>query len=342
MRSCDRKWEGEILKRIAVLTSGGDAPGMNAAIRSVVRSGLYYGLSVVGISKGYAGLINGEMAEMDTRSVGDIVQRAGTILRSARSEEFKTEEGRKKAVAQLQKHGIEGLVVIGGDGSFRGAKCLADLGVPTIGIPASIDNDVSCTDYTIGFDTALNSALDAITKIRDTASSHGRVNIIEVMGRTTGFLALSAGLAGGAEHILIPEVPFDLDEICQKIVKGYQRGKTHSIIVVAEGVGGYHDPALEFGHSAGFKIGRAIRDKIDLEIRVTVLGYIQRGGNPTAQDRILASRFGERAVKLLMSGSAGRMVGIIGGQLQDFDITYAVSQKKSINLDDYRLAQMLT
>ncbi|HHY46054.1 MAG TPA: 6-phosphofructokinase [Firmicutes bacterium] len=330
------------MKRIAVLTSGGDAPGMNAAIRSVVRTALHHGLSVFGVSRGYLGLMNGEIQEMDTRSVGDIVQRAGTILRSARSERFKTEEGQREALFQLEKFGIEGLVVIGGDGSFRGAKCLSDLGVPTIGIPASIDNDVACTDLAIGFDTATNTAVDAITKIRDTASSHGRVNVIEVMGRTTGFLALAAGLAGGAEHILIPEVEFDLDDICDKILSGYRRGKTHNIIVVAEGVGGYRDPGQGFGHSAGFEVGRTLQEKTGLETRVTVLGYIQRGGTPTAQDRILASRFGLRAVELLMAGRAARVVGITRGEIMDYDISYAVSQKKTINLDDYRLSEMLT
>lgn len=336
-----RLW-GENVKRIAVLTSGGDAPGMNAAIRSVVRTGLYHGLTVFGVSRGYLGLMNGEMEEMDTRSVGDIVQRAGTILRSARSEKFKTEEGRREALFQLEKRGIEGLVVIGGDGSFRGAKCLADLGVATIGIPASIDNDVACTDLAIGFDTAANTAVDAITKIRDTASSHGRVNVIEVMGRTTGFLALAAGLAGGAEYILIPEIEFDLDDICEKILSGYQRGKTHNIVVVAEGVGGYHAPGREFGHSAGFEVGKALKEKTGLETRVTVLGYIQRGGAPTVQDRLIASRFGLRAVELLMSGKAGRMVGLTQGEIRDYDIDYAVSQKKAVNLDDYRLSEMLT
>ncbi|NPV53186.1 MAG: 6-phosphofructokinase [Firmicutes bacterium] len=330
------------MKRIAVLTSGGDAPGMNAAIRAVVRTGLHNGLEVFGVSRGYTGLMAGDMVLMDQRSVGDIIQRAGTILRSARSEEFKTEEGQKKAVGQLEARGIEGLIVIGGDGSFRGARSLSKWGVKDIGIPGSIDNDIPCTDFTIGFDTAVNTALDAITKIRDTASSHGRVNVIEVMGRRAGFLALAAGFAGGAEHILIPEVPFDLDEICEKIIEGYRRGKTHNIIVVAEGVWGYQGPERPAGESVGFRIGELVREKTRLETRVTVLGYIQRGGAPTALDRILGSRFGARAVELLLEGKAGRMVGIVGDEIRDFDIDYALEQTKSINLEYHRIAGILS
>lgn len=330
------------MKRIAVLTSGGDAPGMNAAIRAVVRTGLHHGLTVMGISRGYAGLIEGDMVEMTTRSVGDIIQRAGTILRSARSAEFRTEEGQRKAVEQLKAHGIEGLIVIGGDGSFRGAQKLAHLGFPTIGIPGSIDNDIPCTEYTLGFDTAVNTALDALTKIRDTASSHGRVNVIEVMGRNTGFIALAAGLAGGAEYILIPEAPYDLDEMSRSIIEGYRRGKTHSIVVVAEGVGGYHPPEEEGSLSIGFRLGREIQELTGLETRVTVLGYIQRGGAPTALDRLLGTRFGVRAVELLLEGASSRMVGIVAGEIRDFDLDFALSQEKKVNLDYLRISKMLT
>jgi len=330
------------LKRIGILTSGGDAPGMNAAIRSATRAALYHGLSVVGICRGYQGLIEGDMFEMTSRSVGDIIQRAGTMLRSARSPEFTTSEGQKKAVWHLEARGVEGLIVIGGDGTLKGAKALSDLGIPTVGIPATVDNDIAYTDYALGFDTAANTAVDAITKIRDTASSHGRNNVIEVMGRDAGHLALAAGLAGGAECILIPEKPFDIQKICDGIQKGYARGKTHSIIVVAEGVGGYSGPDESRYDSVGFIIGQEVRERTGLETRVTVLGYIQRGGTPTRQDRLLGTMFGSKAVEALIQGDTGKIVGISGEEFRMFDICEVVATRKPINEELYRVATLLS
>ncbi|MGE5588444.1 MAG: 6-phosphofructokinase [Clostridia bacterium] len=330
------------MKRIAVLTSGGDAPGMNAAIRAVTRCAIHNGMSVAGVNRGYQGLIEGDMFDMTSRSVGDIIQRAGTILRSARSEEFMTEAGRRKALDQMSRRGIEALVVIGGDGTFRGARALAAMGVPAVGIPATIDNDIAFTDYSLGFDTAVNTALDAITKIRDTASSHGRSNVIEVMGRDTGHLALAAGVAGGAEYILIPEVPYDLDAICEGIKAGYRRGKTHSIIVVAEGVGGYHSPDELHHESIGFKIGDAVQERTGLDTRVTVLGYIQRGGAPTARDRLLATVFGCNAVALLMQSETAKVVGVVGEEIRAFDIDEVAATRKKVDIDLYNLAVMLS
>lgn len=330
------------MKRIGILTSGGDAPGMNAAIRSATRAALYHGLSVVGICRGYQGLIEGDMFEMTSRSVGDIIQRAGTMLRSARSPEFTTSEGQKKAVWHLEARGVEGLIVIGGDGTLKGAKALSDLGIPTVGIPATVDNDIAYTDYALGFDTAANTAVDAITKIRDTASSHGRNNVIEVMGRDAGHLALAAGLAGGAECILIPEKPFDIQKICDGIQKGYARGKTHSIIVVAEGVGGYSGPDESRYDSVGFIIGQEVRERTGLETRVTVLGYIQRGGTPTRQDRLLGTMFGSKAVEALIQGDTGKIVGISGEEFRMFDICEVVATRKPINEELYRVATLLS
>ncbi len=330
------------MKRIGILTSGGDAPGMNAAIRSATRAALYHGLSVVGICRGYQGLIEGDMFEMTSRSVGDIIQRAGTMLRSARSPEFTTSEGQKKAVWHLEARGVEGLIVIGGDGTLKGAKALSDLGIPTVGIPATVDNDIAYTDYALGFDTAANTAVDAITKIRDTASSHGRNNVIEVMGRDAGHLALAAGLAGGAEYILIPEKPFDIQKICDGIQKGYARGKTHSIIVVAEGVRGYSGPDESRYDSVGFIIGQEVRERTGLETRVTVLGYIQRGGTPTRQDRLLGTMFGSKAVEALIQGDTGKIVGISGEEFRMFDICEVVATRKPINEELYRVATLLS
>lgn len=330
------------MKRIGILTSGGDAPGMNAAIRSATRAALYHGLSVVGICRGYQGLIEGDMFEMTSRSVGDIIQRAGTMLRSARSPEFTTSEGQKKAVWHLEARGVEGLIVIGGDGTLKGAKALSDLGIPTVGIPATVDNDIAYTDYALGFDTAANTAVDAITKIRDTASSHGRNNVIEVMGRDAGHLALAAGLAGGAEYILIPEKPFDIHHLCDGIQKGYARGKTHSIIVVAEGVGGYSPPDESPYDSVGFIIGQEVREHTGLDTRVTVLGYIQRGGTPTRQDRLLGTMFGSKAVEALIQGDTGKVVGICGEEFRMFDICEVCEKRKPINEELYRVAALLS
>lgn len=304
------------LKRIAVLTSGGDAPGMNAAVRAVTRKAIYEGLEVYGVYNGYQGLIEGDLVELNLGSVGDIIQRGGTFLRSARCPEFRTEEGRAKAVEQLKKFNIDALVVIGGDGSYRGAQKLTELGFPTVGIPGTIDNDIPGTDATIGFDTALNTALDAIDKIRDTASSHERTYVIEVMGRDAGDIALYAGLAGGAESILVPERPEDLGAIVDRINHGVARGKKHSIVVVAEGAG------------SADEIGKLIAEKTNSDTRVTILGHIQRGGSPTAADRVLASRMGAYAVEILLEGKAGRVVGIRGGKMMDLDIDDALDHNK--------------
>lgn len=304
------------LKRIAVLTSGGDAPGMNAAIRAVTRKAIFEGLEVYGVYNGYQGLIEGDLVELSLGSVGDIIQRGGTFLRSARCPEFRTEEGRMKAVEQLKKFNIDALVVIGGDGSYRGAQKLTELGFPTIGLPGTIDNDIPGTDATIGFDTALNTALDAIDKIRDTASSHERTYVIEVMGRDAGDIALYSGLAGGAESILVPERPEDLNAIVERINHGIARGKKHSIVIVAEGAGSAEE------------IGKLIAEKTNSETRVTILGHIQRGGSPTAADRVLASRMGAYAVEILLEGKAGRVVGIRNNQMMDLDIDEALDNNK--------------
>lgn len=318
------------MKKIAVLTSGGDSPAMNAAIRAVVRVALEKGIKVLGVHRGYNGLINGEVFEMDRHSVSDIIQRGGTILRTARSEEFKTEEGRQKALNVIKVLRIDGVIVIGGDGSFRGADLLSDLGVPTIGIPGTIDNDLPYTDYTIGFDTALNTAIDAINKIRDTSSSHERVSVIEVMGRNCGDLALYAGIAGGAEQVIIPEQPSKIEDICESIFAGKRIGKLHNIIILAEGVGGAQ------------KLAKDIERITSIETRATVLGYIQRGGSPSASDRILASRMGNRAVKALIEGKTARVVGIRNNKIIDMDIKEALAMKKEFNKDLYELSISLS
>ncbi len=318
------------MKRIAVLTSGGDAPGMNAAIRAVVRNAYYHGLEVYGIISGYAGLIEGDMKKLTLRSVGDIIHRGGTILYSARCEEFKTEEGRKKAVEQLKKNRIDGLVVIGGDGSFRGAKALTSLGFPTIGVPGTIDNDISGTDFTIGFDTAINTVIDCIDRIRDTATSHERAYVIEVMGRNAGDIALWAGLADGAESILIPEAPFDLDEVIERVRLASERGKRHSIIVLAEGVG------------SGVEFGDKIKQALSVETRVTVLGHVQRGGSPTAFDRVLASRMGAKATELLVKKEQNKMVAIRNNKVLGVNIDDAFSKTHQPDLELYELAKILS
>ncbi|MBE3571937.1 MAG: 6-phosphofructokinase [Moorella humiferrea] len=317
------------MRTIGVLTSGGDAPGMNAAIRAVVRQAAALDMEVIGIARGYAGLIQGDFRRLNTGSVADIIHRGGTILLTARSEEFRTEAGRAIAVDNLRREGIEGLVVIGGDGSFRGALHLAQKGIQVIGIPGTIDNDIAGTDYTIGFDTAVNTAVEAINRIRDTATSHERIFIIEVMGRNSGQIALAAGIAGGAESILIPEYPVDYDRVVERIERGRHRGKLHSIIVVAEGVGS----ALE--------VGREIGRRTNLESRVTILGHIQRGGAPTAFDCLLASRLGAYAVELLAAGASGRMVGIAANELVDRDLEKVLQERKTIDPDLYRLAEVL-
>lgn len=318
------------MKNIGVLTSGGDAPGMNAAIRAVVRKAIYHGLGVYGIYHGFSGLISGDIQKLEVGSVGDIIHRGGTMLYSARCEEFKTPEGQQKGIEQLKKHQIDGLVVIGGDGSFQGAKKLTEQGYPCIGVPGTIDNDIPGTDFTIGFDTALNTVLDAVDKIRDTATSHERTYVIETMGRHAGDIALWAGLAGGAESILIPEVGYDMEQIAQRLNNAHERGKKHSIIIVAEGVG------------SGVDLAKEIQERTSYETRVTVLGYIQRGGSPTAVDRMLASRLGAKAVELLIEGEAGRMVGIQNNHLVDHDIVEALKQERQINNNIYRLSGELS
>lgn len=318
------------MKRIGVLTSGGDSPGMNAAIRAVVRKAIYHDIEVYGVYQGYAGLISGQIKKLEIGDVGDIIHRGGTMLYTARCEEFKTEEGQKKGIEQLKKFGIEGLVVIGGDGSYRGAKKLTEHGFPCVGVPGTIDNDIPGTDFTIGFDTALNTVIDAIDKIRDTATSHERTYVIEVMGRHAGDIALWSGLAGGAETILIPEADYEMEDVVARLKRGHDRGKKHSIIVVAEGVG------------SGVEFGKKIQEATNLETRVSVLGYIQRGGSPTATDRVLASRLGAKAVELLLEGRGGRAVGIQRNTLVDHDILEILDKKHTVEQDMYQLSKELS
>lgn len=319
------------MRRIAVLTSGGDAPGMNAAIRAVVRYAIYSEMTVYGVEHGYNGLINDKMRLMDRRSVSDIINRGGTVLRTARCPEFNTMEGQKKAAMVLREHDIEGLIVIGGDGSFRGARDLSvNFGVPTIGIPGTIDNDLQYTDYTIGFDTAVNTALSAINNIRDTMTSHDRASIIEVMGRHCGDIALYAGIAGGAEVIIVPEVPVDIEAITERLKQSYKNGKTSEIIVLAEGAGKAED------------LKRQIKEKVDIPLRTTVIGHIQRGGAPTMADRVLAAKFGVHAVDLLKKGKMNRAVGIRNNVVIDEDIVEALSMKSRFDHSLYNIASVLS
>lgn len=319
------------MQRIALLTSGGDASGMNACIRAVVRKAIYHGMEVIGIRRGYNGFIEADMGPMNLGSVADIIHRGGTVLRTARSDAFLTSEGRAKVYENIKRFNIQGLVVIGGDGSFRGALALhREHGLPVIGVPATIDNDIPGTDWTIGFDTAVNNVVEAINKIRDTATSHERTFIIEVMGRHYGFIALSAGLAGGAETILIPEIPFSYDDICDKLLRGHRRGKLHSMIVVAEGA------------ASGIEVGRQIKERTGFDTKVTILGHIQRGGSPSSRDRILASRLGAKAVELLMEGEIKKMVGMQAGKVVALDIENAMAMTRAIDLEMYNLAGILS
>lgn len=318
------------MKKIAVLTSGGDAPGMNAAVRAVVRMALHSGLEVMGVKRGYAGLINGELFKMDRTSVSDIIHRGGTILRTARCEEFRTEEGRKKAANILKAYGVDALVVIGGDGSFTGAKLLSKLGVKTIGLPGTIDNDLAYTDYTIGFDTALNTVVDAINKLRDTSTSHERVSVIEVMGRHCGDLALYAGIAGGAEAIVVPEREFDRDELCRTILEGKTTGKMHNLVMLAEGVGGADE------------LAKYIEEVTGLETRATILGHIQRGGSPSVFDVVLASKMGAKAIELLLEGKTSRVVGIKENQIMDVDIDEALAMERKFDDELFGIATALS
>lgn len=310
------------VKTIGVLTSGGDAPGMNAAIRGVVRTAIHQGLKVKGIMRGYAGLLQEEIVDMDSTSVSDIIHRGGTILYTARCMEFTTPEGQEQGAEICRKHGIDGIVVIGGDGSFRGAGKLAALGINTIGVPGTIDLDIACTDYTIGFDTAVNTAMEAIDKVRDTSTSHERCSIIEVMGRNAGYIALWCGIANGAEDILLPEL-YDYDEqkLINNIIENRKRGKKHHIIVNAEGI----------GHSSS--MARRIEAATGVETRATILGHMQRGGSPTCKDRVYASMMGAYAADLLAQGKTNRVVGYRNGEYMDFDIDEALAMQK--NLPEY-------
>ena len=318
------------MKKIALLTSGGDAPGMNAAIRAVVRSGIYFGMEVYGIERGYAGLIDDNVVKMEMRSVSNIVQLGGTRLRTARCLEMMTVEGQKKALDTLEKHGIEGLVVIGGDGSFKGAKTLSEYGVPTIGIPGTIDNDLEYTDYTLGFDTAVNTCLDIINKLRDTMTSHERVSVVEVMGRHCGDIALYSGIATGAEIIVVPELPFDMNEIASRINRSRAQGKHSNIIIVAEGV------------MSAEKFANQLQAVTEYSVRPTCIGHVQRGGSPTMADRMLAAQFGNKAVRLLNEGIGNRVVGIRDNKIIDMDIIEAVSMKKTFNYELYETLEMIS
>ena len=318
------------MKRIGILTSGGDAPGMNAAIRAAVRSALSFGLEVYGIERGYEGLIHGQIERLESRSVSDMIQRGGTFLKTARSEEFKTEEGQRKAADELEAYGIDGLIVIGGDGSFHGAKVLSEkFGIKCMGIPGTIDNDLAYTDYTLGFDTAVNTVLTAINNLRDTMQSHDRVSLIEVMGRSCGDIALYAGVAGGAEYILVPEIPYDIQAIAEDIKKSKEKGKTSNIIVLAEGAGNEQEIKTIVSVISG------------ADVKVTTLGHIQRGGTPTMADRMLAARFGSRATELLQAGKTNRVIGIKNNKIVDLDITEALSETKQINKKLYEMANKL-
>lgn len=318
------------IKKIAVLTSGGDAPGMNAAVRAVVRSALYKGIEVVGVSRGYNGLINGDFIPMNLRSVSDIIQLGGTKLYSARSLEFRTEEGMQKAIANCRAQGIDGIVVAGGDGSFRGAQDLTRRGMPCVGIPCTIDNDIACCEHTIGYDTALNTSMELIDKLRDTSQSHDRCSVVEVMGRRAGYLALNVGVAVGAISVLVPEVPHDLErDVIGRIMAASKTGKKHFIVLVAEGVGGVIEMAPKIEAATGF------------ETRATILGHVQRGGSPSVRDRVLASRMGHYAVDLLLQGKSNRVVAVQNDHLLDFDIEEALRMKKPFDMHLYQVAQEL-
>ena len=318
-------------KTIAVLTSGGDAPGMNAAVRAVARAALSKGIKVYGVRRGYNGLLNGDVFEMNLRSVSDILSKGGTVLYTARSPEFNTKEGVKKAADNCRKLGIDGVVVIGGDGSFRGARDLTGEGIPCIGVPGTIDNDISSSDYTIGFDTAMNTAMEMIDKIRDTAQSHDRCSVVEVMGRRCGDIALEVGIAIGASAILVPEVPYDLKkDVIDVLLKNRETGKKHFIIVVAEGIGGIDGIVKEIEAQTG------------IETRGTVLGHVQRGGSPTLRDRVVASRMGYRAVELLEEGQSNRVVVMKDNHIVDYDISEALAMKKQLNTNLFNIAHEIS
>lgn len=318
------------MNRIGILTSGGDAPGMNAAVRAAVRKGLSMGMEVYGIDRGYEGLLDGEIEKMQWHSVGDILQRGGTILRTARSERFRTEEGQAHAVSVLETFGIEGVIVVGGDGSFRGGLDLSRRGIRVMGVPGTIDNDLAYTDYTIGFDTAVNTVLSMISNIRDTSSAHERTSIIEVMGRHCGDIALHAGLAGGADDILIPEIELDINRTCRRILRGQQSGKHHSIIIKAEGV-----PV------STSELTKIIEEQTGKETRAVVPGHIQRGGTPSGQDRILASLMGAKAAELLYNDEESKAIGITGGEIRACGLEEALQMKRQFDATLYDLAETL-
>lgn len=322
---------GREIKTIGVLTSGGDAPGMNAAVRAVARAGIYNGFRVMGIRRGYSGLIQNDMEELHLRSVCNILQRGGTMLYSARCPEFMEKEGQEQAAQVCREQGIDALVVIGGDGSFRGALELSKLGIPCVGIPGTIDNDIAGSEYTIGFDTAVNTVMEMVDRLRDTSQSHDRCSIVEVMGRKSGHIALSAGIACGAIAILVPEIEFDLErDVVSKMLRTMQSGKHHFIVIVAEGVGNTSE------------MGYYIQQRTGIATRGTILGHVQRGGTPTARERIMASQMGDHAVDLLKQGEGDRVVVYQNGQITDLDIKSALKMRKTIDLDLYRVANEIS
>jgi len=323
------------IKTIGVLTSGGDAPGMNAAIRSVVRTGIYYGYKMLGVKRGYNGLIAGDISEMNSRSVSDIIHRGGTILRTARCKEFTTEEGMQKAMSIARAFGMDALVVIGGDGSYKGARDFSKFGMKVMGLPGTIDNDIASSEYTIGYDTAMNTVQDALDKIRDTAYSHERCSVLEVMGRRAGHIALNIGIAGGAEVVLLPEKDFDFDkDIIRKIIEGRNKGKKNYTIILAEGVAEKIGGALE--------LAAKIEDLTGIETRGSVLGYLQRGGSPSVRDRVMASAMGTKAVELLRDGVFNRIISYKDAKIVDFDIEDALSMTKDIDQDLLRISEILS
>ena len=318
-----------MIKKIGVLTSGGDAPGMYAAIRAVVRTALSKGMEVYGIRRGYVGLISGDIIKMDARSVSDIIHRGGTMLYTARCPEFRTEEGLQKAKDTCEELGLEGIVVIGGDGSFRGAADLSARGILCVGLPGTIDNDIACTDYTIGYDTAMNTAMEMVDKLRDTSQSHDRCTVVEVMGRNAGYIAVNTGIACGAIEIITREVPYDLDAIAKKMLEAKANGKQNFVIVVSEGIGNANE------------IAKIIEEKTHIESRATILGHVQRGGSPTVRDRVLAAELGHYAVGLLEQGIGNRVVGIQKDEIVDFDIQEALSMKKAYETELHKIAEQI-
>lgn len=316
-----------MIKKIGVLTSGGDAPGMNAAIRAVVRTALSKGMEVYGIRRGYVGLINGDIFQMDARSVSDIIHRGGTMLYTARCPEFRTEEGLEKAKAKCEELGLEGLVVIGGDGSFRGAADLSARGILCVGIPGTIDNDIACTEYTIGYDTAMNTAMELADKLRDTSQSHDRCTVVEVMGRNAGYIAVNTGIACGAIEVITKEMPYDLDSLAKKMLEAKKNGKQNFVVVVAEGIGN------------STEIANVLQEKTGIESRATILGHVQRGGSPTVRDRVAATEFAYYAVGLLEQGIGNRVVGMQNNEIVDFDIQEALAMKKPYEEKLHKIAE---